>query len=55
LLLLARPIVNLISPNQENKNKVKIFQALNLLVIVLQIVDIALRPLWDIIAKTLWP
>jgi len=45
LLLLARPIVNLISPNQENKNKVKIFQALNLLVIVLQIVDIALRQL----------
>ena len=43
LLLFARPIVNLISPDQENKNKIKIFQALNLLVIVLQIVDFALR------------
>jgi len=43
LLLLARPIVNFISPNQDNKNKIKIFQGLNLLVIVLQIIDFALR------------
>ena len=43
LLLLARPIVNFISPNQENKNKIKIFQALNLLVIVFQVIDFALR------------
>ena len=43
LLLLARPIVNFISPNQDNKNKIKIFQGLNLLVIAFQVVDFALR------------
>jgi hypothetical protein len=43
LLLLARPIINLIAPNQDNKTQIKIAQALNLLVLVLQIVDFALR------------
>jgi len=43
LLLLARPILNLIAPNQNNKTKVKIFQALNLLVIIFHVIDFALR------------
>jgi len=43
LLLLARPIVNFISPHQDNKNRIKIFQALNLLVIIFQIIDFVLR------------
>ena len=43
LLLLARPIINLIAPNQDNKTQIKIAQALNLLVLVLQIIDYALR------------
>lgn len=43
LLLLARPIVSLIAPNQDNKTKIKIFQALNILVIVFHIIDFALR------------
>jgi len=43
LLLLARPLVNAISPNQDNKTKIKIFQALNLLVLSLQVIDFALR------------
>jgi len=43
LLLLARPILTLIAPNQNNKTKVKIFQALNLLVIIFHVIDFALR------------
>ncbi len=43
LLVLARPIVNVIAPNQDNKTKIRIFQSLNLLVIIFQIVDFALR------------
>ena len=43
LLLLARPIINLIAPNQDNKTQIKIAQALNFLVLLLQIIDFALR------------
>ena len=43
LFVLARPILNVISPNQENKTRVKIFQALNLLVIIFHVIDFALR------------
>ena len=43
LLVLARPILNLIAPGQDNKSKVKIFQGLNLLVIIFHIIDFALR------------
>lgn len=43
LLLLARPIINWIAPGQDNKTKIKIAQALNLVVIVFQLVDFALR------------
>ena len=53
LLLLARPIVNFISPNQDNKTKIKIFQALNLLVIAFQIIDFALRQSFPNYGKSL--
>ena len=43
LLLLARPILNIISPNQDNKTRIKIFQALNLLVIGFHFIDFTLR------------
>ena len=43
LLVLARPILNAIAPNQDNGVKIRIFQALNLLVMVLQIIDFSLR------------
>ena len=43
LLVLARPILNLIAPGQDNKSKVKIFQGLNFLVIIFHIIDFALR------------
>ena len=43
LLFLARPIINLVAPDQDNKTKIKIAQALNLLVLVMQIVDFAMR------------
>ena len=43
LLLLARPIINFIAPDQDNKTKIKIAQALNLLVLVMQFVDFAMR------------
>ena len=43
LLLLARPILNAIAPNQDNKVKIRIFQALNLLVMLLQIIAFSLR------------
>ena len=43
LLLLARPIIDLIAPNQDNKTQIKIAQALNFLVLLLQIIDFALR------------
>ena len=43
LFLLARPMLNIIAPNQDTKVRVKIFQALNLLVIVFHVIDFALR------------
>lgn len=43
LLVLARPILNAIAPNQDNGVKIRIFQALNLLVMVLQVIDFSLR------------
>ena len=43
LLVLARPIINLLAPGQDNKTKVKIAQSLNILVIIFQIVDFAMR------------
>ena len=43
LLVLARPIVNAIAPNQDNGVKIRIFQALNLLVMLLQVIDFSLR------------
>ena len=43
LFLLARPILNIIAPNQDTKMRAKIFQALNLLVIVFHVIDFALR------------
>jgi len=47
LLLLARPIINLIAPDQDNKTKIKIAQALNLLVLVMQFIDFAMRQSFD--------
>ena len=43
LFLLARPILNIIAPNQDTKMRAKIFQALNLLVIIFHVIDFALR------------
>ncbi len=43
LLVLARPILNAIAPNQDNAVKIRIFQSLNLLVMILQIIDFSLR------------
>jgi len=43
LLIFARPIINLIAPGQDNKTKIKIAQALNLLVLLFQIADFGLR------------
>jgi len=43
LLVLSRPIIGLIAPNQDNKTKIKLAQSLNLLVLIFQIVDFALR------------
>lgn len=43
LLIIARPIINFLAPGQDNKTKVKIAQSLNILVIIFQIVDFAMR------------
>jgi hypothetical protein len=43
LLFLSRPIINFIAPGQDNKTKIKIAQALNLLVLALQVVDFGIR------------
>lgn len=43
LLVLSGPIVNWVAPNQDNKTKIKIAQLLNVLVLLLQIFDFALR------------
>jgi len=47
LLFLARPIINLIAPNQDNKTKIKIAQALNVLVLVFQLIDFGMRKSFD--------
>ena len=47
LLLLARPIVGLIAPGEAHPSpKVRIFQALNLLLIVFHVIDFGLRQLF---------
>lgn len=47
LFIFARPIINFIAPDQDNKTKIKIAQALNLLVLLFQIVDFGLRQTFD--------
>ena len=42
LFLLARPILNLIAPGEDNSSKVKIFRALNVLVLLLHFLDLIL-------------
>ena len=42
LFLLARPLLNLIAPDQNNESKIKIFRALNILVLLLHILDLVL-------------
>lgn len=42
LFLLARPLLNLVAPDQDNSTKIKIFRALNILVFLLHILDIIL-------------
>ena len=42
LFLLARPILNLIAPGEDNSSKVKIFRALNVLVLLLHLLDLIL-------------
>lgn len=42
LLLFARPILNLLEANNDSEAKIKIFQALNILVLILHIIDISL-------------
>ena len=40
LFILARPLLNLLAPHQNNDTKIKIFRALNVLVLLLHVVDI---------------
>ena len=40
LFLFARPLLNLIAPDQDNTSKIKIFRALNVLVLILHSLDI---------------
>lgn len=47
LLILARPIINFLAPDQDNKTKIKIAQALNVLVILFQIIDFGMRQSFD--------
>ncbi len=42
LFLLARPLLNLIAPDQNNESKIKIFRALNIFVLLLHILDLVL-------------
>ena len=42
LFVLARPLLNLIAPNQNNDAKIKIFRALNILVLLLHVLDLVL-------------
>lgn len=47
LLLLSRPIINFLAPDQDNKTKIKIAQALNLLVLIFQVIDFGMRQSFD--------
>ncbi|MEP3655455.1 MAG: hypothetical protein ABJO36_11220 [Litorimonas sp.] len=47
LLVLSRPIINLLAPDQDNKTKIKIAQALNLLVLLFQFIDFGMRQSFD--------
>lgn len=47
LLVLSRPIINFLAPDQDNKTKIKIAQALNLLVLIFQFVDFGMRQSFD--------
>ena len=42
LFVLARPLLNLIAPHQNNEAKIKIFRALNVLVLLLHFLDLIL-------------
>ncbi len=42
LLIFARPLLNLIAPGEDNTSKVKIFRALNILVLLLHLLDLIL-------------
>ena len=42
LFIFARPLLNLIAPDEDNKSKVKIFRALNVLVLILHLLDLIL-------------
>jgi len=42
LFIFARPLLNLIAPDQDNSTKIKIFRALNVLVLLLHVLDIIL-------------
>ena len=42
LFIFARPILNFVAPNQNNDTKIKIFRALNVLVLLLHILDLIL-------------
>jgi len=43
LFVLAKPIFNLITPNEDNKTKINICRGLNVLVLVLHVIDLILR------------
>ena len=43
LFIFATPILNLAAPNEDNKNKIKIFRGLNVLVLILHGLDLVLR------------
>ena len=42
LFIFAQPLLNLIAPDEDNKSKVKIFRALNVLVLILHLLDLIL-------------
>ena len=42
LFIFARPLLNLIAPSEDNTSKVKIFRALNVLVLILHLLDLIL-------------
>lgn len=42
LFIFARPLLNLIAPGEDNKSKIKIFRALNIVVLLLHLLDLIL-------------